>query len=152
MSQMDLITDPNQKTTQPPTPLYGTKIQKDENTVTVYDIAGRFVIDQAKPMIGHNLGPGQHCQIKGCGAQGYFICDCVLRFLYCGPPIHKGCGKRLCKDHLTIQRSRHGSIRFYHCKEKSNRCENKYTCGSFFNISFFIIMFIIMLVTLAILG
>ena len=76
--------------------------QKDAETVVVYDIAGRFVIDQAKPMIGTNLGPGMNCQIKGCSAQGYFHCDCVLRVLYCGPPIHKGCGKRLCKDHLTI--------------------------------------------------
>jgi len=52
--------------------------QKDAETVVVYDIAGRFVIDQAKPMIGTNLGPGMNCQIKGCSAQGYFHCDCVL--------------------------------------------------------------------------
>ena len=74
---MDLITDPS-KNTQPPTPFAMGGKQKDAETVVVYDIAGRFVIDQAKPMIGTNLGPGMNCQIKGCSAQGYFHCDCVL--------------------------------------------------------------------------
>lgn len=75
-----------------------------------------------------------------------------MRYLYCGPSIHTGCGKRLCKDHLTIQRTRHGDIRFYHCKEKSNKCENKYTCGAITNMILIIGMLFIVIIIIAFTG
>ena len=50
-----------------------------------------------------------------CFNQGYLKCDRQLKVCPCYPPLWKGCGKRLCPEHIECHYSRMG-VEFYHCK------------------------------------